>query len=389
MTVLAITLVGFFLCLLYERITLNRLRSSIPLVICVTGTRGKSSVVRLIASVLRESGRRVLAKTTGSQAQYVMPDGSILDVPRRGGVSILEQKKALRKAASLRVECFVVEVMSVQRENHAVESQKILKPDVVLLTNVRPDHIDAMGETEADVANVLALDLIPGSKVFLPEECRRLFEKSGAQRCVIRPVPARTDVPDPVVEKLNLFGKKVMMPNLRIVATAARDMGVTDDVIRRGIENAVQDIGAFRVWRYRMGGKSFYVVNAFAANDPISTFELFESAREVFASETSSFTGLLALRSDRGDRTIQWMNALREGAAGWFDQLVVVGGHARALARKLKNTVAVSEAAPEKIMSSVGMLIPERGVLFGFGNIGGPGALLVDHWRLSGEEYGI
>ena len=55
-----------FAYLVLERIRLDRYRSAIPLTIAVTGTRGKTSVTRMLASVLRESGRRVLAKTTGS-----------------------------------------------------------------------------------------------------------------------------------------------------------------------------------------------------------------------------------------------------------------------------------------------------------------------------------
>ncbi|MBC6948955.1 poly-gamma-glutamate synthase PgsB, partial [candidate division KSB1 bacterium] len=55
----------FLLYLIYERISLNRHRNAIPLRISMTGTRGKSSVVRMLASVLREDGKKVIAKTTG------------------------------------------------------------------------------------------------------------------------------------------------------------------------------------------------------------------------------------------------------------------------------------------------------------------------------------
>jgi UDP-N-acetylmuramyl tripeptide synthase len=61
--------------LLAERILLGRRRRRIPLRIAVTGTRGKSSVVRLIAAAMREAGLSVLAKTTGSQPILIHPDG--------------------------------------------------------------------------------------------------------------------------------------------------------------------------------------------------------------------------------------------------------------------------------------------------------------------------
>ena len=48
----------------------------IPIRIMVNGTRGKTSVTRLIAAILREAGIRTWAKTTGTQAAWILPDGS-------------------------------------------------------------------------------------------------------------------------------------------------------------------------------------------------------------------------------------------------------------------------------------------------------------------------
>jgi poly-gamma-glutamate synthase PgsB/CapB len=177
-TVLLATLSLFLSYLVYEKIALNRLRKSIPLVITVTGTRGKTSTVRLLASVLREAGRRVLAKTTGSQAQFLLPDGTTQDIARRGVVTILEQKKTLRKAAQLNADCIIVEMMSIRPENHRVEAGQILKPDIALLTNVRRDHTDAMGDTLEDIARTLRLGLPLGAKVYIPEEYRHLVDSS-------------------------------------------------------------------------------------------------------------------------------------------------------------------------------------------------------------------
>ena len=98
MTALLITLIIFILYLVFERIAHERRIASVPLRIAVTGTRGKSSVVRMLASVLRESGMSVAAKTTGSQARIVLPDGSEEDIRRRGIPSVIEQKSLVKKA---------------------------------------------------------------------------------------------------------------------------------------------------------------------------------------------------------------------------------------------------------------------------------------------------
>lgn len=388
MTLLVLTLTAFLLYLVYERIALDRIRRRVPLVISVTGTRGKSSVVRLLASVLRESGRKALAKTTGSQAQYVFPDGTIHDVPRRGMVSILEQKATLAKAASLGVDCLVVEIMSVHPANHLVESQKILKPDTVLLTNVRRDHTDAMGETEEEIARVLGLDLLPGANVFLPDEYQELMQSA-------KPSPAEVNFhssPGGAATSLTTdkqrYGQSVFSSNYDLVTTVARKMGISDEVIVRGMNRTVYDIGEFKIWKCRVDGKEIFAVNAFAANDPVSTRQLLDSTRSALSGVAASFSGLLHLRSDRADRTLQWLGSLQDNAAPQFERLFVVGGHARALARKIKNAGVLSSGDPQEIMLAIGSQVQDRTVVFGFGNIGGIGARLVEHWKQRGEAYG-
>ena len=49
----------------------ERQLARIPVRVHVNGTRGKSSVTRLIAAGLRSTGRRVFAKTTGTMARMI------------------------------------------------------------------------------------------------------------------------------------------------------------------------------------------------------------------------------------------------------------------------------------------------------------------------------
>jgi len=90
MTVLLSCVAVFLLYLVYERASVNRWRRQIPRTIIVTGTRGKSSVTRMLASILSASGRRVLAKTTGSIPSLILPNGMEQEVKRKGAATILE-----------------------------------------------------------------------------------------------------------------------------------------------------------------------------------------------------------------------------------------------------------------------------------------------------------
>ena len=72
-------------------------RKKIPLIIHVNGTRGKSSVVRLIAAGLRGGNKKVMAKTTGSAPAIIFEDGSETPIVRHYGANIKEQLKIIIK----------------------------------------------------------------------------------------------------------------------------------------------------------------------------------------------------------------------------------------------------------------------------------------------------
>ena len=93
-------ILAFFLAAEY-RVHLRRIRS-IPIRIHVNGTRGKSSVTRLIAGALREQGIRTFAKTTGTLPRMIMSDGSEFPIYRPSRANIIEQLRIISLAAGNR-----------------------------------------------------------------------------------------------------------------------------------------------------------------------------------------------------------------------------------------------------------------------------------------------
>ena len=383
--------------LVVERLRLDRTHRAVPLRIAVTGTRGKTSVTRLLASVLREDGRRVLAKTTGSQATLILPDGSIEEIHRRGQPSILEQKALLHRGAGLGVDVVVAEIMSIHAENHATEAHQLLKPTVVLVTNFRVDHTGAVGDTRADVAAVLALDVPEGARVFLSEsEAMPAFRDSvAASGARLTEVPAGTAAS--MIQEGKGPGPADFSENLDLVVAAARSLGVDDDTIRRGVRRARHDIGALRLWQYKREASKarIFLVSAFAANDPESTMLVYDRVMKALSTGHGPCVGLITLRRDRGDRSLQWAEALAGGLLDRFSQLFVTGVHAPAFRRRVRqlggrHPIRILRAAPaadltESLLADIG---DSGGVVFGFGNIGGVGEALVDHWARIGEAVG-
>ena len=399
---LLVAVVLFLVYLLIERVLLDRRLESIPLRIAVTGTRGKSSVVRLLTSILRADGRSVLAKTTGSEARYLLPDGEEAMVPRRGVASIIEQKKLIKKAAALGADCLVAEIMSIHPENHRIEAHRLLRPQIIVLTNVRRDHTDAMGETEEEIAEVLSLGFTPGATIFVSERENRpafvaaaeemrgkLLQVVGGSESTVAAGPEGGPA-EQHARPLQL-GSAEFPENLDLAWAIGRHLGIAESLIAAGIRDAAADAGAVRVWECRsdQGARSCYLVNGFAANDPQSTLHVVNRVRAALPSCPERLTGLLTLRPDRGDRTMQWIDALQGGELECFDPLYVTGAHAHAMKRKLPGLRILNGDQPEQMMATILADLPDGGVVFGCGNYVGTGQVLVDHWERTGRRHGL
>ncbi len=378
--VAAACLGGWLLFLLVERIMLDRRRRRIPVRVAVTGTRGKSTVTRFVAAALRESGFRVLAKTTGSRPVLILPDGTEREIARRGPATILEQKKLVRLAARLGANALVAEMMSIRSECLSAESERILGPGVLILTNARLDHVEAMGKTREEVAACLASAFPPNGTVILPEEeLGPVFAERAAVRGV-RIVAARRDEGLPVPE-----GEFEV--NVRLAVAAARALGADEAAALRGVASARPDFGSLKVRDVRRGGAGpdIVFVSAFAANDPESTALVLEKAFTDPVVRGRRAIGLLNLRADRGDRTLQWAEALEAGGFARFDTLALAGSPSRALAFRLRRRsgwkgqrlVVLREKIPVRVFAELAAVAGGPAVVVGLGNIGGLGADLV------------
>jgi poly-gamma-glutamate synthase PgsB/CapB len=119
----------------------------------VNGSRGKSSVTRLIAAGLRGGGLRVVAKTTGSEAAVIHTDGQETPVRRRGAANIREQLQVIRDAAREGCDALVIECMAIRPDLQRTCEHHIVQATHGVITNVRPDHLDVMGPTLALAAH--------------------------------------------------------------------------------------------------------------------------------------------------------------------------------------------------------------------------------------------
>src|SRR3954469_5589152 len=224
--VFALSLTVLLVLGVVEQARHDRNLARIPVRVLVNGIRGKSSITRLTAGALRGGGLRVVAKTTGSAARYIHPDGGEEPVYRKFGIAnIVEQIGIVRRAAAERPDVLVIECMAVQPALQEVNQRKLVRSTIGVLSNVREDHLDEMGPTLDDVARSLSRSM-PADGVCVTAEydrARLLHNEARKRRCGL--VVARPDaVTDDEMAKFRYFTFK---ENVAIALAVADQLGIS------------------------------------------------------------------------------------------------------------------------------------------------------------------
>ena len=108
---------------------------TIPCRIHVNGTRGKSSVTRLIAAGLRAGGKRTFAKTTGTAPRVIDAQGIDRIIHRLRKPSIGEQVRLLKYFSDENADVVVMECMAVQPQYQWISEHQMVISDIGVITN--------------------------------------------------------------------------------------------------------------------------------------------------------------------------------------------------------------------------------------------------------------
>lgn len=276
----------------------NHLRNlvAIPVRIHVNGTRGKSSVTRLIAAGLRAGGPGVVAKTTGTSPRMILEDGREVPIIRIGPANIIEQLMVVRVAARRGARALVIECMAVQPHLQRVSEERMVRSTVGVITNARADHLDQMGPEVRDVAEALSGTIPKGGTLFTADaEWLPVYERNARARsaAAVLADPASVGGTD-----LEGFSYVEHPDNVALALKVCEHFGVGRREALAAMQQANPDPGVLRGYRLRVGVKTLDIYNAFAANDRDSTLMIWrrlglESRRE---------HPVLVVINTRGDR---------------------------------------------------------------------------------------
>ena len=268
--VYAIGCAGLLLAGVVEQRRHNQHLTSIPTRIVINGIRGKSSITRLSAGALRGGNIITVAKTTGTAARFIDPEGNEEPVYRKFGLAnIIEQTGIVRRAAMYRPAALVIECMAVLPDLQEINEKKLIRSTVCVISNVREDHLDEMGPTLEDVARSLSRSMPCGGVCVTAERelAWVLREEAARRRCRLIEVD-----PESVTDaEVNRFPWITFKENVAIALEVARLEGITRSAALDGMIAAPPDPGVVRVERRRVGQGIMSFANIFASNDPVST----------------------------------------------------------------------------------------------------------------------
>ncbi len=364
----------------------RRQLARIPTRIHVSGTRGKSSVTRLIASALRHAGISTLAKTTGTLARVILPDGSEAPIFRPRGANIMEQKRVVALAARLGAQALVIECMALQPALHWLSENKLVRATHGVITNARADHLDVMGPGEEDVARCLA-GMIPVKGKLFTAERRHIGILSEAAQDRGTALFQATEEDDAAItdEEMTHFLYTEHKENVGLVLRITESLGVPREVALAGMWQTRPDPGALSFHDLDFFGRRIVFANAFAANDPESTERVWRMARARYP-EIEHSVVVFNMRADRPHRTVQ----LAQDTTFWHDAGAVVligtgayqfGRHAEKLWRGEGDFIYSESERTEDIFEQIVGVCKRASLVVGVGNIGGPGLGLVRFFR--------
>jgi len=304
--------------------------AAIPLRIHVNGTRGKSSVTRLVAAGLREAGIRTFAKTTGTAPRIIDSEGKDRIIHRLRLPSIGEQVRLLSYFAGEKPDAVVMECMAVQPQYQWIAEHQMVQSQIGVITNVRPDHLEEMGPTEDDVAYSLCNTIPVGGTLITGEDQKPLILEEIAKKNESEFI--QSNEAEVTQEELDKFTYMEHPANVAVALDVCKKVGVDRELALKGMHKVQPDLGALIAWNLDKNEKRIQFVNGMAANDPVSTLQIWKFVIDRYPAEGGTCI-FFNSRDDRPVRTRQMIELTLDGIKP--DHFIVRGDKVNATLQRL------------------------------------------------------
>ena len=371
--IIGLVLWGYCEYSLYKK----RIRS-IPIRILVNGSRGKSSVTRLIAAGLRGGGIKTIAKATGTEACLIDEKGADHPLLRITTPSIGEQLGIVKRLKELKPEALVVECMAIQPQFQWIMEHQMMNSTLGVITNSKLDHIMEMGPTSEQITRSLANTIPPNGILFTADkQASSLFAEEAKKRKTQMRIVSAQDVTEDEVAKFSYIEHK---DNITLALDVCAQLGVERQKALQAMWSAKPDAGVLKKTTFFYQTKLVTFINAFAANDPQSTLNIWH---KMCGNCRESLFILLNSRIDRFIRSKQLVDVYVQNMHA--NKLFLVGEETANLKRRAERkgadkskVINLGQLAAQKIVDRILEQVHESTTIFAIGNMGGGGSDIVN-----------
>lgn len=371
-----ILVILFFLEYFSLRYALNK----IPIRILVNGTRGKSTTVQILYEILRASGQKVFAKTTGNAPQLFYPDGSVTERKRIAPASIIENRNILWAWAKQRPDALILECMALQPETQRTLSTSILKPTITVITNILSDHKEVMGQTLEEITRSLAECVHKDSELFIPDTSHTasLWQKRPSAYLHVLEITSCPFI-------LPNVPRKVLDESWTLISAVTTRLKLNQEKVSLFFQRIWKEIDAKLV--QEADGKLLRFYNLFSANDVQSAKVFIEHFLQK-KKPSAKIVFYLNCRADRPLRSGEFAELLSQN---YNDSEIWLTGSGWPLAyrllRKKFPEMRIFNHPPENALRTLASHFDEEIYIFGIGNHKGIEPFLEGVERLLKEKH--
>lgn len=357
---------------------------SLPVRVNINGIRGKSTVTRLVTAVLNEAGYKTVGKTTGTSARMMLWNQSEEEpiIRRAEGPNINEQKMVVKKASKMGAEALVSECMAVNPDYQEVFQKKLLQANIGVIVNVLEDHMDVMGPTLHEIADAFTATIPYNGYLIVSESPYVDFFQNEAKKRNTKMIVAENHKVEEAY--LRKFDYMLFPENVALALAVAKVVGIEKEVALRGMLEANPDPGAMRIKEVQKEEKTAQFVNGFAANDPVSTINIWKNVvQQGYPAER--LIVLMNCRDDRVDRTIQFSEDVLPYLP--IATLVLIGTRTEPVKEAVRagriqvNQVIDMQGEKTEAIYEQLFELADNNIIYGIGNVHGAADPLIDKFQ--------
>lgn len=260
-------------------------------IIGVTGTKGKSSTVEILNSILEEAGYKTALSNT---IRFKIGNDSSDNLYKMSMPGRFFVQHLLRKAVNNKCDYVILEITS---QGALLHRHKFINLDALIFTNLSPEHIEAHGsyknyrESKLNICRSLSKSNKPERAIIAnidDPESNKFLECDSDKKVTFSAEDAKPYEIKKSGIDFTYANKKITSPlsgvfnlyNILAAATAAQSQGVNTDIIIRTIEKFSGIPG--RVQKIEAGQDFSVIVDYAHTTDSLEKlYQVFQSTRKI------------------------------------------------------------------------------------------------------------